>query len=101
MRKEPFGVVCSLAVNGEIKLPLVVCKEKNQYVGFVPGFIMKTIVEKDIDICKIKLKDYAKQEVMRMSKNKQPFPFFPSEEEIFEDFQNVKYLEFIKIKKSK
>lgn len=101
MERKPFKVVNSLDESGEIKLPLVVVKEKGKFVGFVPGFIMTSFVESDIEICKTKLKDYAKNEVTKMVKEKAPFPFFPSEEEIFEDFKDVKYLEFIKIKKHK
>ena len=62
---------------------------------------MTSFVERDIEICKTKLKEFAKNEISKMAKEKQPFPFFPSEEEIFADFNDVKYLEFIKIKKSK
>ena len=101
MARKPFGVVSSLEESGEIKLPLVICKEKGKFVGFVPGFIMTSFVESDIEVCKTKLKEYAKNEITKMAKNKEPFPFFPTEEEIFEDFKDVKYLEFIKLKKSK
>lgn len=99
MERKPFGVVSSLDENGEVKLPLVICKEKGKFVGFVPGFVMNSFIESDIEVCKTKLKEFVKNEVTKMVKEKTPFPFFPNEEEIFEDFKDVKYLEFIKLKK--
>lgn len=99
--RKPFGIASSLDLGEDIKLPLVVCKEKGTFVGFIPGIVMASFKEKDIEVCKTKLKEFAKAEISKMAKEKQPFPFFPTEEEIFEDFENVKYLEFIKIKKSK
>ena len=78
MERKPFGVVGSLEETGEIKFPLVICKEKGKFVGFIPGIVMTSFIESDIEICKTKLKEFAKNEISKMAKEKQPFPFFPS-----------------------
>ena len=78
------GVVepATSVVDGKVSIPLVFTLEGSQYHGFVPGIVMKDIVEQTIEECQIKLISFIKS----MIDNKQPFPFFPTNDEIKKDY---------------
>lgn len=91
---------------GELHIPLVILKNESPnstfpYLGFIPGFLMKNINGTTIDECKSKLKEYLIQKLKIMKQNNEPFPFFPTREEIMKDFSGVELIEFVKITKSK
>ncbi len=102
MRTTSYGKVDALAQTGEVSIPLVVIKNsmesaKIPYIGFIPGFLMKNINGYTIDECKTKLKEYLINKLKIMKLNEEPFPFFPTKEEILKDYDNVELVEFIKI----
>lgn len=106
MRETSFGKVDALAQNGELHIPLVILKNESQnstfpYLGFIPGFLMKNINGTTIEECKTKLKEYLIQKLKIMKQNNEPFPFFPTKEEIMKEYSNVEVVEFIKITTSK
>ena len=92
----------SLFNNGEVKIPLVYIKKNDEYgerfVGFIPGFVMKNITAHSIEECKKELVSYLKQRLHAMITNKVDIPFFPDEEEIRQDYDDVYLVEFIKIR---
>lgn len=95
-----FGKADSLA-SGEVMIPLVILKrdydDKSSYAGFIPGFVMKNIVEDSKEECIAKLKAYLSQRLKAMMQNGEEFPFFPTKAEIMKDFENVYSVDFIKI----
>lgn len=95
-----FGKADSLSA-GEIMIPLVIIKrdydDKSSFAGFIPGFVMKNIVENSKEECLAKLKNYLSQRLKAMMKNGEEFPFFPTKDEIMKDFENVYSVDFIKI----
>lgn len=96
------GTVDALKELGSLSVPMVIIKEDNisTYKGFIPGFVMKNVINETLDGCKADLKKYLKQKLVTMAKNNLPFPFFPTKEEILKDFDNVVSVEFIKISSS-
>ena len=88
-----------------VKIPLVICDERNEkagaFCGFVPGLVMKDISSKYLESCKKRLLAVVKVKVLNMIKNGEPFPFFPDEKEIREDFKNVVDINYIKLHKNK
>lgn len=95
-----FGRADSLA-SGEVMIPLVVLKNPNgtnaAFSGFIPGFVMKNIVEASPEECLSKLKSYLTQKLKIMLENNEPFPFFPTRAEIMREFDGVHSIDFIKI----
>lgn len=88
--------------SGEVMIPLVVLqKSENSFAGFIPGFVMKNIVESTAEECIAKLKTYLTQKLKTIKENGDTFPFFPNRQEIMKDFENVYKIEFIKVVSSK
>ena len=60
---------------------------------------MKNIEMYTSDTCPncTKLKEYLINKLKIMKLNEEPFPFFPTKEEILKDYDNVELVEFIKI----
>ena len=60
--KTPAGMVDALSATGEVLIPLVLLKSKQEnsqnFIGFIPGFVMKNCVESSEELCKEKLKQY-------------------------------------------
>ena len=97
-----FGKADSLAVSGQIKMPLVVVRvDKAKFNGFIPGLTAQDVVESNLNDCKQKLNSLAKEIVTAMAQNNLEFPFFPTKEEIMHDFENVVDVTFITIKSNK
>ena len=80
-----------------IVIPFVVTRENKEYHGFVPGIVMNDIVCKTTDECIEKLKPVVKQYVLSKKENLD-FPFFPSNEEIKQDFKNVVLIKRVSVK---
>lgn len=102
MRQTSSGQTDALAISGELFVPLVILKNENKnithYIGFIPGILMKNISADTLEDCKAKLKNYLVLKLKDMVKNNEPFPFFPTKEEIYKDYDNIEHLEFVKIK---
>ena len=81
-----------------ISVPLVIVKGTNKYQGFVPGFVMKDIVSENLEDCKQKLIEHTKNLIKTRIKNNQGFPFFPTNEEIKQDFKNVVLIKRMNVK---
>lgn len=84
--------------DNKINIPLVFTKEKGEFHGFVPGIVMKDVVDIDLDNCKKKLLQAIKPILMNKVQHDLPFPFFPSNEEIKKDFKDVVLIKTISIK---
>ena len=96
-----FGKADSIS-SGDILIPLVILKKaEDTYSGFIPGFVMKNIVENTPEECFAKLKAYLTQKLKAIKENGDTFPFFPDRKEIMKDFENVYKVEFIKIVSNK
>ena len=97
-----FGKADSLAISGEIKMPLVVVRaDTSKYNGFIPGLTAEDVIETNLNNCKQKLNTLAKEIVTAMAQNNVEFPFFPTKKEIMQDFENVVDISFITIKSNK
>ncbi len=92
-----FNKADSLAIYKKINMPLVIIKGNNCFNGFIPGITKNDIVCETLEECKIQLKQHATQIVELMAKNNVEFPFFPTKEEILQDFKNVVYIKFITV----
>lgn len=103
--KQPIGKIDTLAISGQIEMPLVILQHKSlaktNYIGFIPGLTKKDVNAENLETCKQKLKDLASNIIENMAINNLPFPFFPTKEEILKDFENVCFVSFIKIKSNK
>lgn len=102
MRKSSVGKATSMDLN-EVKVPLVVYRKQENdgtctYHGFVPGFKQEDIVDKSLEVVKLKLNASAKETLNQMLIDGTPMPFFPDKESIATDFDNVVYIKFIKLK---
>lgn len=105
MRTTSYGRVDALAQTGELSIPLVIIKNSIEnvtipYIGFIPGLLMKNINGYTVDECKAKLKEYLIKKLKIMKANEEPFPFFPTKEEILKEYDNVELVEFVKITSS-
>ncbi len=81
-----------------LSIPLVIMHTNNVYQGFVPGFVMKDVVDSNLDSCKQKLLVYVKQIIKTKITNNQSFPFFPTNEQIKQDYKNVILIKRINVK---
>ena len=59
---------------------------------------MKDIVEQTIEECQIKLISFIKTKVKSMIDNKQPFPFFPTNDEIKKDYAKTVLIKRFSVK---
>lgn len=95
----------SLSLYGEIKAPLVIRKEEInnevRFLGFIPGLTQVDIIENTQQECESKLKETALKLIKKLAKENAPFPFFPTRNEIMEDFRDVISIKFITIKSNK
>lgn len=82
-------------VDGKVIIPYVFTKEDGKIHGFVPGFKIKDVVSLSLEECMKILNLYVKEEVFKRIKDNSPFPFFPNDDEIFRDFENVIKIERI------
>ena len=103
MRETSYFKTDALAETGELLIPLVfiknICKTGNtNYIGFIPGFLMKNISAETLQECKSSLKDFLMNKLKQLKKSGEPFPFFPNKEQILKSYENVDSVEFIKIK---
>lgn len=85
-------------VDGKVIIPLVFTNEEDGFHGFVPGIAIKDVVCKDIKECETKLFATIKPIILEKITNKKPFPFFPENDEIKQDFKNVCFIKRISIK---
>ena len=103
MRITSYGLADAMIASKEVKAPLVIIKRTDDggnvtYAGFVPGFVANDIIDENIEIVKTNLEKFAKERILEMLNSNKPFPFFPTKEEILNDFENVEYIKFIKLK---
>lgn len=91
----------ALQVQGKLNIPLVVTKAIEDgvevYHGFVPGLTVEDCVSPSLDSCKARLKQEAERLIDKYLKEDKEFPFFPTKEEIIENFDGVCNIKFIKI----
>ncbi len=91
----------SLAINAELKIPLVYTKviedEVEVYHGFVPGLTLKDSVATSLEACKELLQENVNVIIDKYLDDKKPFPFFPEKEQIINDFEGVCHISYIKI----
>lgn len=104
MRNISFIKASAFDVENEVTVPCVVLRKKNEanqevFVGFVPGLVNVNVVEQSQEECLKKLFGKAKDELKSIVKNKQAMPFFPTEQEVRQDFENVCEIKFIRISK--
>ena len=84
-----------------IKLPFVIryrkIDEEFVYTGFIPGMTETDVISKDFEECKKTLIDSSLPTIERMIRKNEPFPFFPNEEELKNDFDDIYAITFIAI----
>ena len=88
-----------------IKLPFVVRRRKIDgkmvFTGFVPGITKQDVVADDAEVCKTLLIENTTDIVRKMIKENLPFPFFPDEKELKEDFDDIYSITFAPIPNKK
>lgn len=88
-----------------IILPMVIRKRKIEneikFTGFVPGFSAQDIIKDDLEQCKKILFERTKEKVSKMLEDNSPLPFFPTKEELMEDFNDIVHITFIKVPNTK
>lgn len=91
----------SRKISEYLMLPMVIRHRKidNEmvYTGFIPGMTEIDIIEKDFSLCKKQLKSKTRLLVVDYIENNRNFPFFPTKEELLEDFEDIVSISFIKI----
>ncbi|MBQ3495011.1 MAG: hypothetical protein IJA69_06300 [Clostridia bacterium] len=83
-----------------VSVPLCIKKQKNSdgvvYVGFIPGIIMRDIQSGDLEDCKEKLLAKAKDKLREKASLSGKMPYFPTNDEIVKDFDNIVVIKRIK-----
>lgn len=91
----------AMQMQGQLNVPLVITKviedDVELYRGFVPGLTTEDCVSPSLDTCKERLRQDAEKMIDKYLKEGKEFPFFPTKEEIIEDFDGVCNIRFIKI----
>lgn len=81
-----------------INVPMIVIEHKSgkkiSYAGFVPGLTKKDVLSVDYDECKFEIQ----KKTLELIKKVETMPFFPTKEEIMEDYENVKCIMFLQVK---
>ncbi len=89
----------SMQVQKELKIPMVITKKIEDgvevYHGFVPGLTKEDCISIEMAACKKLLREDTDKIIDSYLKNQKEFPFFPTKEEIIEDFDNVCQITFI------
>ena len=98
-------MIDSRDVEKDIKLPFVVRYRKIDgkmvYTGFVPGITPVDVIADNGEECKQKLIEKTTEVIKKMLKEKAPFPFFPTEKELMEDFDDIYSITFASIPNKK
>ena len=84
-----------------INVPMVFVKKiengEKYYHGFVPGIMMKNIISKSLEDCQQKLLPLIQEKLKTKIQLKSTLPYFPTNEEIVKDFDNVVCIKRFKI----
>lgn len=84
-----------------INVPMVIIEHKLKnhvvYAGFVPGLTKKDVLTNDYEECKTELQKVT----LELIKNIKTMPFFPTKDEILDDFEGVKAIMFLQVKTKK
>lgn len=75
--------------------------ERMLYTGFVPGFQTPDVVDENLEACKTKLFDKTRAIIIDMIQKNKPFPFFPTKEELLEDYKDIVNITFANIPNNK
>lgn len=75
--------------------------DKMVYTGFVPGFEGKDVIGENMEECKTRLFERTKKVLIEMLKNDKPFPFFPTKEELMEDYKDIVNITFTSVPNTK
>ncbi len=85
----------------ELFVPLVITKVTDDvmevYHGFVPGLTKEDCVSMSQKTCMKLLKEDVEKLIDKYLEEGLPFPFFPTEEEIYNDFDDVCEIKMIKL----
>ena len=83
-----------------ISVPLVFLKTKDGdkilYRGFIPGIVMKDVIDESLDTCKELLTEKAKEKLKAKVQLASQMPYFPSNEEVLKGYDNVCLIKRIK-----
>lgn len=83
-----------------VSVPLCIKKQKDSdgvvYVGFIPGIIMRDVQSGDLEDCKEKLLAKAKDKLREKASLSGKMPYFPTNDEIVKDFDNIVVIKRIK-----
>ncbi len=96
--------ISSFEIADTLYAPLVVVKNTDEkldakVIGFIPGIVEISVLAEDVEKCKTKLYFEATNTFKKMKEENSPFPFFPTEKEVYEDFDDVLDISIIEIKK--
>ncbi len=98
MRKTELFKADARDLYEQINVPMVITEHKNRnrvvYAGFVPGLTKKDVLTTDYEECKAEIHKLT----LELIKQVDVMPFFPTKEEILEDFDDVKAIMFLQIK---
>lgn len=91
----------TINLNEPISIPLVFTKEDGMFHGFTPGIKIKDVVSFGIESCYKDLTIKIKTIILQKIKNKEQLPFFPNDDEIKNDFDNVILIKRITLRLNK
>ena len=101
MRVTKLFVPDAMQENKVLNVPMVITRVEEEgvevYHGFVPGLTKEDSIAVSIDACKKLLKEETEKLVDKYLKEGKEFPFFPTKEEIIQDFDGVCQITFIKL----
>ena len=84
-----------------ISVPMVFVKKVENgekfYHGFVPGIMMKNVISKNLEECQQQLLPLIQEKLKTKIQLKGTMPYFPTNEEIIKDFDNVSCIKRFKI----
>ena len=76
-------------IEEKIEVPFVFLKLKDGYHGFVPGIVKRDVIDDDYNRCVASLEISIESEIDKMKKGILEIPYFPSDAQIYRDFDDV------------
>ena len=76
-------------IEEKIEVPFVLLKLKDGYHGFVPGIVKRDVIDDDYNRCVARLEINMESEIEKMKRGVLSIPFFPTDEQIYRDFDDV------------
>ena len=88
-------------MNDRILVPMAIryrkVEDKMVYTGFIPGFDGNDVISDTLEECKTLLKKKLISQLDEYLANNKQLPFFPTKEELQNDFDDIVYIKVVEI----